>query len=178
MSGTPKLTRLLPPNAMRRPPKENSTQATCVRLTTLFSRAPKADCPTQAPSAERPFFQSKQISGGGSFQLGPQTCFFSVSNRMFWQFSNMEKTKVVFEKISMVSIGTMKSYYTCDYFLENVLELSSFFVLETDHRLSMQANRLSFWCQKKNLENRFIVNVVAFRQQFFRSLAAPASWCI
>ena len=62
MSGTPKLTRLLPPNAMRRPPKENSTQATCVRLTTLFSRAPKADCPTQAPSAH--FFRASRFFGG------------------------------------------------------------------------------------------------------------------
>ena len=62
ISGTPQLTRLLPPNAMRRPPKENSTpQASCVRLTTLFFRAPKADCPTRAPSA---YFFSKQTFGG------------------------------------------------------------------------------------------------------------------
>ena len=67
MSGTPKLTRLLPPSAMCRPLKENSTQAPCVRLTILFSRAPKADCPTRAPGAH--FFRASRFPGG-SFQLG------------------------------------------------------------------------------------------------------------
>jgi len=72
MSGTPKLTRLLPPSAMRRPLKENSTQAPCVRLTTLFSRAPKADCPTRAPSAH--FFRASKL-WGVSLQLGKNLYF-------------------------------------------------------------------------------------------------------
>ena len=75
MSGTPKLTRLLPPSAMRRPPKENSTQAPCVRLTTLFSRAPKADCPTRAPSAH--FFRASRLLGV-SLQPGTKTTLFKI----------------------------------------------------------------------------------------------------
>ena len=82
MSGTPKLTRLLPPSAMRRPLKENSTQA------------PKADCPPERRAPGAHFFRASRFSGG-SFQLGKyKKCFQSVGNKEIYNQKFFQKQNV------------------------------------------------------------------------------------